>query len=193
VAGFNSDEVLVAVNGHVYVGPVGTAAPADPSIAFSTIPAWIDVGYLNEDGLQYTQGRDTDDVPVWQSFQPVKKLVTGANVTMGMSFMQWNKTTLPLAFGGGTIVASGTGATLKYTFTPNDIGTLDEVAVAFDWVNSLGKVYRLFITKAVISDEVSFSLSKNAAAELPVVFTALASGTTLPYTWYTNDPAANPA
>lgn len=190
----DSSEVLVAVNGNVYVAPVGTTIPATPDVTWTTASAsWKDVGYLNEDGLQYTQGRNTEDVNAWQSFQPVKQLVTGASVTMGMSMQQWNETTLPLAFGGGTIVASGTGATLKYAFTPNVIGTLDEKAIGFEWTSSGGFLYRLFFTKAVISDEVSFSLSKNANAELPVVFTGLASGTTLPYHWYTNDPAVNPA
>lgn len=185
----DSAEVLVAVNGNVYVSPVGTAAPADPSVAWTTIPAWKDVGFLNEDGLQYTQGRNTEDINAWQSFQPVKQLVTGASVTMGMSLQQWNDVTLPLAFGGGTIATTGTGATTKHAFTPNVIGTLDERAVAFEWTTSGGYLYRLFFTKAVISDEVSFSLSKNAAAELPIVFTGLATGTALPYHWYSNDPA----
>jgi len=187
---FSADEVLVAVNGHVYVGPVGATAPATPDVTFETADTdWVECGYLNEDGLQYTQGRDTEDVPVWQSFQPVKKLVTGANVTMGMSFMQWNATTLPIAFGGGTITTSGTGATEKHQFEPNDIGTLDERALGFEWTDSNSDLWRLFITRALVADEVSFSLAKNSAAELPITFTALASGTTLPYYWYTNSPA----
>lgn len=180
----NTAEVLVGANGNIYAAPVGTTAPADFSVAYAA--GWLELGYADEDGVTFSNGRDTEDINVWQDFDPARTIVTGRNVTISWNLMQWNETTLPLAMGGGTIATTGTGGTLKYQFTPAAAGTLDERAFSVYWVDGV-RQYRLFIPRGVITDEVSFTLNKSSAAALPISVRVLGTSSSSAFYLYTND------
>ena len=66
----NADNVRVGLNGNVYVAPKGTTAPADLTSAWD--PAWKDLGYLNDDGVEMEYGTDVEDIMAWQSLSPVR-------------------------------------------------------------------------------------------------------------------------
>lgn len=180
----NTAEVLVGANGNIYSAPVGTTAPADFSIAYSG--TWNELGYADEDGVSFSNSRDFEDINVWQDFDPARKIVTGRNVSVSFNLMQWNEVTLPLAMGGGTMATSGTGATLKYQFSPAAAGTIDERAFSVYWKDGV-REYRLFIPRAIVSDEVSFSITKGAAAMLPITVQVLGTSSGSAWYWYTND------
>lgn len=183
----NTAEVLIGANGNIYAAPVGTTAPADFSIAYSA--SWLELGYADEDGLNFSQGRDFEDINAWQEFDPVRMIVTGRNVSMSFNLLQWNKNTLPLAMGGGTIVTSGTGGTLKYQFTPAAAGTIDERAFSVSWVDGT-RNFRLFIPRGIVTDEVSFALNKASAAALTLSVRALGVSGSSGYYLYSSDTGA---
>lgn len=182
----NTAQVLVGANGNLYAAPVGTTAPADFSVSYSG--TWIELGYADEDGVTFSNSRDTEDINVWQDFDPARTIVTGRNVTLGFNLMQWNKDTLPLAMGGGTMTTSGSGATLKYQFAPAAAGVLDERAFSCAWTDGT-RNYRLFIPRGVVTDEVSFSLNKASAAMLPISIRVLGTSSGSAFYWYTSDAA----
>jgi hypothetical protein len=182
----NTAEVLVGAFGNIYAAPVGTTAPADFSVAYSG--TWVEMGYADEDGVTFSNSRDTEDINTWQDFDPARTIVTGRSVTLGFNLLQWNKNTLPLAMGGGTIATSGSAGTLKYQFTPAAAGVLDERAFSVAW-NDGTRNYRLFIPRGVVTDEVSFSLNKSSAAALPISVRVLGTSSGSAFYWYTSDGA----
>ena len=111
----DATEVVVGANGDVYVAPVGTSLPLDVddplNAAFSEA-----LGFTSEDGVTATDGKTTENIGAWQSFYPLRTLVTERNFTVAFVLRQWNQDTVSLAFGGGTFTAVGSHT----TYTPPD-------------------------------------------------------------------------
>lgn len=188
VANANSAaEVVVGANGQVYAAPVGTTAPADMSASFSA--SWLNLGYVSEDGITFDPTMDLNSIMVYQSAFPIRRDVTTRSATLSFTLMQWSKTTIPFAWGGGAVATSGTGATEIHTYTPDALGTApDYRAVAIAWSDGT-KDYRLFIPKGIITDLGEFNLTREDAAGLPVTFEALGQSGVNPFYFYTDDPA----
>ncbi len=177
----NAEETLVGASGAVYVAPVGSTEPTTSRGTLSA--AWTELGYLSEDGVTWSVGRSTEDVSAWQSFYPIRTLVTAQTSTLGMTLRQWNADTIVLALGGGTI----TEDTGEYTYEPPAPGDLDERAIIVDWSDG-SRAYRLIVRRAVVSDAVETQLQRGAAADLPVTFNVLGSTAEIqPFILITND------
>lgn len=179
------DEVVVAANGQIYVAPVGSVAPVD--IATAWAGTWIDLGYATEDGVTFTDGKTITDIPAWQSFYPIRKIVTGKNTTIAFVLQQWNENSVKLAFGGGVITTTA-GPPAHYLYTPPDPEDVDERAVGIEWVDGT-KIYRLVIPRATVTDDVSTQLIRTGAAELPISMGIVGDAGVTPWILRTNDPA----
>lgn len=96
----NTADVAVAANGNLYVGTLAAVAPTD---LYAAWPAgWKDYGLLTPDGIQFTpNNKDIESVPSWQLLDAVRRLVTGRNVQMQATFLQYNRDTFEFACGGG--------------------------------------------------------------------------------------------
>ena len=179
----NANETLVGANGSIYVGAVGTAEPSQPD---STLVGWTELGYLSEDGVTWSVGRTTEDVNAWQSFYPVRTLVTAQTSTLSFTLRQWNPETLVLALGGGEIDEPTSGV---FQYSPPTAGSLDERAVIVDWQDG-ARNYRLIVRRAVVSDAVETQLQRGAAADLPITFNILGNAEgDAPFILLTDDPA----
>lgn len=166
----DANEVVVGSNGKVYVAPAGTALPTNTATALNA--AFKDVGYVSEDGVSFTDSKDLEDVEAWQSFYPIRKLITGKNMAVEFVMRQWNEDTIKVAFGGGTI--SRTAGITTYRPPKPDDG-LDYRAVVIEWYDG-ASTYRFVIPRCVIDGEVSPQVVRTAAADLPVSFAATPSG-----------------
>lgn len=183
----DADEVVVAAEGTVYVAPVGTAAPADFSAAYSA--TWVNLGYCTEDGVSFAPNMDLKEVMAWQSTRPVRRAVISRTEEISFGLLQWSATTLPVALGGGSVATSGTGATEKHTYTPPDLGDEpDYRALSIAWTDG-DKDYRLFAPKALVTDLAEFSLTRTDESPLPLTFATMAEAGVAPFTIDTNDPA----
>lgn len=160
----DASEVVVGSNGKVYVAPAGTALPTNTATALNA--AFKDVGYVSEDGVTFNDGKDIENVEAWQSFYPIRKLVTGKSTAVEFVMRQWNEDTVKVAFGGGTISRTA-GITTYRPPKPDD--ALDYRAVVIEWYDG-ASTYRLVIPRAVIDGEVSPNIVRTAAADLPVSF-----------------------
>lgn len=189
--GIDADEVVVGANGNVYVAPLGTAAPVDPTTPPAA--AWIDIGYTTEDGIEQTPSVETNEVRAWQAFYPIRRTITGRGLTIGFSILQWNKNTVPFAFGGGSVVqvpaTAGPPAVAAHSrYNPPAPGAIDERAMIVHWVDG-SKIYRLVIPKGMNTDLGASSLTKSDASALPITFTVLGTDGADPFYLITNDPA----
>lgn len=180
----NADSIVVAANGTVRVAPVGTTQPTDPTAAPAA--AWLDLGYVSEDGVTFTDSKEIEDVLAWQSFYPVRKIITGKDATLSFALREWDERSIPLAFGGGTVTSPSAGV---WRYEPPAPGTLDLRALMIDWEDG-DKDYRLIIPRGLVTEAVETNLTRTGAADLPITFSAIPASTSDdPYVLLTNSIA----
>ena len=183
----NSDAIVVAATGDVYVGAVGAVAPTDPS----TVPdpgAWTLLGAIPEAGATFSDSKTLEPIPVWQLFYPARRVATEKEATVAFALREWNNATIPFAFGGGSITTPSAGI---YRYAPPAPGLIDERAMIVKWVDG-DKDYLLIIPVGMVTEAVESQLVKSAAADLPITFGV--NGQEVGDPWYllTNDPAWAP-
>lgn len=172
-------EVRVAGTGNVYFAPTGSTLPTDTATALDA--AFVDGGYITEDGVSFTLGRETEDLNAWQGSK-VRVLTTAEPKSIEFTLMQTNKETLPFVLGGGTI--SGTAS--EYKYTPPAKGTNTERAMVVEFSDG-STIYRYVFPRVQLEGEVSFSLTSNGAVEYPTTWGVLDNDPI--YEIYTNDDA----
>lgn len=163
-----ADETIVAGDGMVYTAVTGTALPttagATPNSAFNGL------GYHSEDGVSINKTLDIQEFRAWQAKNPIRRERGVEDFILTFNLLQWNETTVPLAFGGGTIASDG-GSGYKYT-PPQDADALTKVAVICD-VNDGSDVVRFVIPEATIAEGVESQFTRDAMAGLPISLRAL--------------------
>jgi len=178
----NADAVVVAGNGTVRVAPVGTTQPTTPTGA--PVAAWLDLGYVTGDGVTFTDSKDITDVDAWQSFYPIRKIITGKNATLAFALREWDERNIPLAFGGGSVTNPSAGV---WRYAPPAAGTLDLRAMMIDWIDGI-KNYRLIIPRGLVTETVETNLVRTDSAVLPITFAAIPLSTAVdPYLLLTDD------
>lgn len=158
-------EVRVASDGHISVGNVGTAAPADASAAPGV--GWTDLGYASEDGVTLTPSMDTEDINAWQSAVPVRRIVTGSSLELGFTLIQSNTDVMSLYFNAEVI--AGPPVSFEIPVAPDPL----ERALLIDWIDG-GENFRLYVPRAQLSDTGEVTLARGEAVSWEMTFTALA-------------------
>lgn len=177
-----SANVVVAQTGFFRVAPVGTTAPGDAVAAPDA--AFVDLGFIGEDGAILTVGREVTDVRAWQALDPIRKIMTARTVRVAAALREWKRATAIFAFGGGTV----TGSAGDWEFTPAGAGVLDPRSSILDWEDGT-KHYRLWIAKGMAVENVDSNLTRSGPADLPFTFDAEFDGTNSIFKLFTDDPA----
>ncbi len=102
----DATQILVGANGDAYAGPTTTPAPTNSTTSLDA--GFLNLGLLTEEGATLTVGRTLQDILAWQSFSPVRKIVTERLTEVSFTLLQVNKDNIEFAFGGGD-VTGGTG------------------------------------------------------------------------------------
>jgi hypothetical protein len=181
----DNDEIVVGANGSIYVANVGATEPTD--ILSGWAAAWTNLGYATEDGVTITDGKTITDKMAWQSFHPVRKLVTGRMFTVSFTLIQWNLGSVVLAFGGGSVSTPSAGV---YKYTPPTPENIDERALGIEWTDgapSVHKTYRLIVPRCIVSENVETVVSRTDSANLPITVAAVGEAGTNPWYLLTND------
>lgn len=179
----DTGELVVAPNGTIYVAPLGTAIPASADEAFAA--GWVDLGYASEDGVTVTDGKDIEEIRVWQLLYPARRVITGRTFTIAFSLAQWNEDTVPLAFGGGTVTTDA-GPPVTYTYEPPEPEAIDERMIAVEWVDGT-RVMRMIARRAMVTENVETQLVANAPALLPITMGVLGEAGVKPFVFQTTD------
>lgn len=169
--GNNADEVVVGGNGKVWVATSSSVVSWPSNLISALDAAFAEVGYVDENGITFTDGKTIDDIKAWQSAYPIRKLVTERVDALEFVMRQWNEHTVPLAFGGGTI--STVGGVTKY-YPPTGSAALTVLAMVLEWQDGNDK-FRLVIPKGSVTGEVQTKIMRTSAADLPVHFDATPS------------------
>jgi hypothetical protein len=185
--GQDTGQIRVAANGQIRVAPITATLPANIDAAYSG--DWVDLGYASEDGVQFTDGKTIENIPVWQLFYAARRIVTEKDAFLVFALRQWSGDTVTLAFGGGDLTADGPG---QYRYTPPTPETIDERALAVDWQDGTIN-YRLLVPRGLVTENVETQLVRSAAADLPITFGIIGDETLDPWILLTDDPALEPA
>lgn len=180
----DADEIVVGANGKVWVGAVEATLPTDPT---ATPAGFSDLGYLNEDGLTPTDSKTLESINVWQSFFPVRRIVTERDFMVAFVMRQWNRVTVPLAFGGGSIEEAPADSGV-YKYTPPAPEDLDERAMIFDWKDG-DRNYRIVVPRGMVTENVESNIVRSGAADLPITFSVNGDDAAEPWYLLTDDPA----
>ncbi len=164
----DSDEIRILASGQVYIAPVGTALPTNPT---SVLPStWTGLGLLSEEGVSLNYAPSIEEFRAWQVRGVVRREVTGIDFTAAFEMLQWNEASLPFAFGGGTITEPSPGV-YRYDF-PVGSEALNERAMVIDGVD--GDVHqRLVIPSGSVTEGVETTMQRGAMSTLPISFAAL--------------------
>lgn len=180
------DELVVAGTGNVFVAPEGTALPTDIDdvVSLNLDPAFVDLGYMTEDGVAMSFARTTTDKFAWQEFDPVRTLVTEVPKTVKFVMEQWNSETLKLGLGGATITWSGGGVMI----VPEEASFID-IRALIVYAEDGDKHYAACFRRTQNVDEFSFPFKRTDTSDLPIGLKVLGAGDEAPYHFLTDDPA----
>jgi hypothetical protein len=180
----DATQVVVAGSGNVYVGPLTTPEPNTEVATPDT--DWVDLGYTTPDGVTFSLARTVTDIDAWQSFDPIRKIVSGIVTSLAFSLRQWNVENLPFALGGGVVTEESAG---EYLFTPPDPSEIDERSMLLRWIDN-DKHYQLYVPKGIVTGTATFQMTRSDAVNLPVEFspTRVDADTAL-FLIRTDDPA----
>lgn len=182
MAALDVDDIVVGANGKVWTAAVGTAAPADEVTAPGA--GWTDLGGVNEDGATFRDSKTLEVIRLWQLFHPARRIVTERDTNVEFVLRQWDKDSVPLAFGGGTVSTVSPG---HYKYVPPSPEDIDERAFMLDWLDG-ANAFRLIIPRGMVTEGVETSLRRTAPADLPITFSVNGSDVADPWYLLTNAP-----
>lgn len=163
-----AEEIVVAANGGVSIAPVGTTLPTTAAGALDA--AFIDVGYISEDGVSFSPNVSTESIMAWQSFSPVRKVQTEQAFSIDFTMMQWNKVNMETAFGGGLFTNNGDGT---WEYLPPAPGEDATRAMVIDGIDGT-RNYRIIIPRFSVEDLGDVTFARGEFSPLEVTAAALA-------------------
>lgn len=179
----DADNVRVGLNGSIFIAPKGTTAPTDLDAAWD--PAWVDLGYLSDDGVSMEYSTDSEDINAWQSLSPVRKVLTSVDMTLGFTAIELKTATMTLYFPSATMTdIGGTVHKLAIPAAPSP----DERAIGLEWVDGDIK-NRLVIARGEVTERGAITIGRSAAVGLEMTVSAYADTAPEIAVWLSNDPA----
>ncbi|MEU7096054.1 phage tail protein [Kitasatospora aureofaciens] len=189
ITGQSTNQIRVAGTGHLYIAPVGTAAPTDVTTAWSA--SWQDLGFTDESGVVLGKKDSWDQITLWQATVPARMVPKSRQFTAKFTMQQINAVTLPLWAGGGAVQTNGASG---YLYTIAETLTSYERALGIEWTDNNGTITnRIIIPRGQVSDTTDINLSRAKAADLGITYEALGiDGVTPLVYWYSNDTNMTP-
>jgi hypothetical protein len=173
--------ILVPQRASVYLAPVGTIAPAGPTVAMPV--GWVEVGLFTPDSLNWTTEPNFEQVVSHQSNYPTRRFQTTDAATLEVDLQEWSRSNFKAVFGGGTFTEVATNGTTPayYRFAPPAIGARDTIAACVE-IQDDDKILRRIIPRAQQVAGVTQTLSKTANSVLPLRLSVL--GGDIGDAWY---------
>lgn len=172
-----STEIAIFSNGKVHYAPAGTDLPVGLG---DLDPAFVEVGYIGEDGVEMSPSLTEEVTRAWQSFYPVRRTVTERDFTLSFDLHQWNPDNVVLAFGGGEVTSPATGV---YRFDPPPPEEQPEYAIVVDGFDG-DKHYRFVLRKAKNTELGDVTFQRGESAAMPVTVGVVGDTTDEDQPWY---------
>lgn len=153
--------------GAVFIAPAGTTLPTDGTTALAS--AFVDMGYISEDGYVQSIATDTEEVKAWGG-DTVLTAQSSYSETHTVNFIETNVNTLKAIYGAENVtVVENTGA-ITVKSTGKELG---ECVVVIELALTGGRIKRVVIPRAKIADRSGDITYDDATAiAYPAVFSA---------------------
>jgi len=183
---FDAGEVRLARSGHVYLADVGTTLPT--SLAEALDSAFVDAGYLNEDGLTLSPDVTIKDVMAWQSRIPIKTALETFQFEFKYVAIQQNQTNVGLfLLSENWENSAGEG---KLTI-PGNPGLLTK-SLVLEWTDDLSDSARLVVPSANLTKREDLKMTAKDEQSYGFTWRVVLSETNIAYL-YTDNPDLVPA
>lgn len=178
----NANAILVPQMARVWLAPVGTVAPADPTVAFPV--GWLDVGYFDPASLQWQTSPTFQTVTSHQSIYPTRRFQDTDAATISVNLQEWSANNILTVYGGGTITThtvTGPPAKTWYQYTPPTVGGRTQTAACIEIIDG-AKHYRRIVP--VCEQDAGNTITYHRANEstLPLALTVI--GNDVSSAWY---------
>ena len=191
----NDDALFTAAKGHIYVAPVGTAAPTPAEIAAFTSAAgmttpWVDLGHTSREDLPEPgfDGGDTETRGTWQN-AAVKEVITDVTVDyLTFNLHQFDDTALALYYGQDNAAGAVDGE-----FQVADSATATQLRAFLMVVVDGDANIAFYARKASIRREGPIALGVDEFSTLPMRATFVKDGSNDLFRWISTDMGINPA
>ena len=174
----NVQNVQVAAGAFVGSAPAGTAKPAlapeDPATP------WKDLGYITEDGITSTRGRETENFGAWQSPSPILVLVTAVTDVFAFAIREWNQNAFEFVYGAGDEVAAKTWSPTKLSIPSSAL------LLKWDWLTYASQLY---VPRGSLQGDTETVLARTAPSDLAVEFISTPDGDEPIWIFETDHPA----
>lgn len=159
----DASNVEVAVTGAVYLAPIDTTLPINGSAPLNE--AFVNVGYIGEDGITETPDADQNEIRAWQNGDVVRTVQTSHAIRYAFTMIETNQASLRAYYGNadedGNVKVTGAQLPRQRLV----IETLDD-----------GKLRRRVAHAAQVTERGEVSLTNSEATGYPVTFTCYPSG-----------------
>ena len=180
----DGSKVRVALTGSIYALDVDAPDPTDLATRAGT-----DLGYTTTDGVSLEFDSDTEEIEVWQSKDPVRKIITKQPKTVSFTLAQLETRTW-LATLGGSVTETAPDSGL-YLWEPEEGKSINKKIVVY--FEDGDKEFAFIFRNAEQSGKVEMNLVSDDSVNLPNEWSVLA-GPAGKKSWafLTNDPAFAP-
>lgn len=171
--------IRFASSGTVFLAPVGTVAPYDVTVAPSV--TWVELGYLDTNGIEATPAITTQAIEAWQSAVPIKYLTIGASFQAKFVLQQFDKEAVQLYFGASFALSKDAAAANivgQYTLDISSAPVVAEQAILIRWNDATIK-NQLLLPRTSVTARDGLKLVRTSNQQLGVTLDALDSGGSL--------------
>lgn len=95
-----AENVKVGVTGGIFGAPAGTTLPTSSSESLNA--AFVEVGYLSDDGVVQSMGASTTKIKAWQNSANVRTIQTEFDLTYKFTMIESNGTVMAAYYGNYT-------------------------------------------------------------------------------------------
>lgn len=177
-----ANKPFVAMMARVWLAPVGTVAPAGPTVVMPT--GWKDVGLFTPDSLQWSTDPQFEEARSHQSNYPTRRWQTEDAATLEVDLQEWSGDNFKAVFGGGTITevsVTGPPAYTYYKFSPPAVGARVSVSACIELADGARHLRRI-IPVCEQTEGVEQSFNKTQESTLPLRLSVIGSDVGDP--WY---------
>ena len=153
--------------GAVFVAPLGTTLPTSPTTTLNA--AFVNLGYVSEDGLVNATETDTETVNAWGGEKVLEGQTTYAEM-FTFNLLETNEAALALYYGEENVTVDGTTGAI--TVKANNT-RLPAVSLIFELVLTGGRIKRIVVPNAQMVDRSGeINYQDGEAITYPAQFTA---------------------
>ena len=93
--------VRVGVTGGIYRAPLASTLPTDALDPLD--PAFVEAGYISDDGVSQSIDADVEDITAWQNGDVVRKVQTSHDLTYSFTLIETSAQSLEIYYGNYTV------------------------------------------------------------------------------------------